>query len=216
MSEPTKILIVEDEAHMRCFLRTTLARNGYEPLEAADGVQAIEQAARPDVGLILLDLGLPDVDGLQVVSWVRERSNVPIIVLTARHFEFEKIETLDLGANDYVTKPFGAGELLARIRVALRQRVESNGVASSVVVVGELHLTPTEHKLLAVLARRLGRVVGHHEILREVWGPESSEQVETLRVFMRQLRYKLEPEPTQPRYLLTASGVGYRLKGDVQ
>jgi two-component system KDP operon response regulator KdpE len=232
MSEPTKILIVEDEAHMRCFLRTTLARNGYEPLEAADGVQAIEQATRPDVGLILLDLGLPDVDGLQVVSWVRERSSVPIIVLTARHFEFEKIETLDLGANDYVTKPFGAGELLARIRVALRQRVEPNGVASSVVVVGELrvdldariveiagkevHLTPTEHKLLAVLARRLGRVVSHHEILREVWGAESSEQVETLRVFMRQLRYKLEPEPTQPRYLLTASGVGYRLKGEVQ
>lgn len=231
MNAPPKILIVEDEAHMRSFLRTTLTHNGYEAIEAVDGVQALNLGVAPDVSLVLLDLGLPDVDGVEVVARIREKREVPIIVISARHYEFAKIEALDSGANDYVTKPFGAGELLARIRVALRTRGATSGAPPSVVVIGDLridlgermvtlsgaevHLTPTEHKLLAVLARRLGRVVSHRELLHEVWGPDSAEQVEYLRVFMRQLRYKLEPEPTQPRYLLTVSGVGYRLKGEV-
>jgi two-component system KDP operon response regulator KdpE len=226
-----KILIVEDEAHMRRFLRTTLTHNGYETAEAVDGVQALTMSLAPDVSLVLLDLGLPDVDGVDVVGQIREQRDVPIIIISARHYEFAKIEALDCGANDYVTKPFGAGELLARIRVALRTRgAPTTAAPQSVVVIGDLHidlgnpivslggqevsLTPTEHKLLGVLARRIGRVVSHRELLQEVWGPDSAEQVEYLRVFMRQLRYKLEPEPTQPRYLLTVSGVGYRLKGE--
>jgi two-component system KDP operon response regulator KdpE len=225
-----KILIAEDEAHMRRFLRTTLTHNGYEAVEAVDGVQALTMGLAPDISLVLLDLGLPDVDGVEVVARIREQRDVPIIIISARHYEFAKIEALDGGANDYVTKPFGAGELLARIRVALRTRGAPTAAPPSVLVIGDLridlgdrivslsgeevHLTPTEHKLLGVLARRLGRVVSHRELLEEVWGPDSAEQVEYLRVFMRQLRYKLEPEPTQPRHLLTVSGVGYRLKGE--
>lgn len=228
MTEAPKVLVVEDEAHMRLVLRTTLTLNGYEVIEAVDGAQAIERAAIPGLSLMLVDLGLPDVDGMDVVSRVRQGSDVPIIIISARHYEYAKIEALDLGANDYVTKPFGVGELLARIRVALRARATSESSPASVVVVGDLsvdpgervvklagqevHLTPTEHALLAVLARRVGRAVSHRELLLEVWGPESSEQVEYLRVFMRQLRYKLEPDPTQPRYLVTVPGIGYRLK----
>ncbi len=230
MNASPKILIVEDEAHMRRFLKTTLTHNGYATEEAVDGVQALTLGVAPDVSLVLLDLGLPDVDGVDVIARIREQRDVPIIVISARHYEFAKIEALDCGANDYVTKPFGAGELLARIRVALRTRGAPSVAPPSVLVIGDLridlderlvslsgaevHLTPTEHKLLGVLARRLGRVVSHRELLHEVWGPDSAEQVEYLRVFMRQLRYKLEPEPTQPRYLLTVSGVGYRLKGE--
>jgi two-component system KDP operon response regulator KdpE len=230
VNAPQKILIVEDEAHMRRFLRTTLSHNGYETVEAVDGVQALSLGVGTDIQLVLLDLGLPDVDGVEVVTRIREQRDVPIIIISARDYEFAKIEALDCGANDYVTKPFGAGELLARIRVALRNRGGPSAAPPSVVVIGDLridlgdrlvslageevHLTPTEHKLLAVLARRVGRVVSHRELLNEVWGPDCAEQVEYLRVFMRQLRYKLEPEPTQPRYLLTVSGVGYRLKGD--
>lgn len=230
MNATPKILIVEDEAHMRRFLRTTLTHNGYDTEEAVDGVQALTLGVAPDVSLVLLDLGLPDVDGVEVIARIREQRDVPIIIISARHYEFAKIEALDCGANDYVTKPFGAGELLARIRVALRSRGAPAAAATSVVVIGDLridlgerlvslsgeevHLTPTEHKLLGVLARRVGRVVSHRELLQDVWGPDSAEQVEYLRVFMRQLRYKLEPEPTQPRYLLTVSGVGYRLKSE--
>jgi two-component system KDP operon response regulator KdpE len=223
-----RVLIVEDEAHMRRFLRTTLIHNGYDTLEAIDGVQAMEQAVSGDPSLILLDLGLPDVDGVEVVAKIRERSEVPIIIISARDFEYAKIEALDLGANDYVTKPFGAGELLARIRAALRVRSQlADSPGASVLTLGDLridlgerlvtlgdaevHLTPTEFGLLAVLARRVGRVVSHRELLREVWGPETTNQVEYLRVFVRQLRYKLEHEPSQPKHLVTVSGVGYRL-----
>lgn len=229
MSAPNpRVLIVEDEAHMRRFLRTTLIHNGYDTLEATDGVQAMEQAVSGDPSLILLDLGLPDVDGVEVVAKIRERSEVPIIIISARDFEYAKIEALDLGANDYVTKPFGAGELLARIRAALRVRSQlADSPGAPVLTLGDLridlgerlvklgdtevHLTPTEFGLLAVLARRVGRVVSHRELLREVWGPETTNQVEYLRVFVRQLRYKLEHEPSQPKHLVTVSGVGYRL-----
>jgi two-component system KDP operon response regulator KdpE len=176
-----------------------------------------------------LDLGLPDIDGVEVIVQLRARSAVPIIVISARHEEHQKVEALDLGANDYVTKPFGAAELLARIRVALRSGTVSNALpALRVFVLGDLridfekrtvnlagrevHLTPTEYKLLGVLVQRRGHAVAHGELLREVWGPDASEELDYLRTFMRQLRYKLEPEPSQPRYLLTIPRVGYRLK----
>jgi len=231
MTKPSKILIVEDQAHMRRFLRTTLMHNGFEALEASDGAQALEQALAGEPNLILLDLGLPDIDGVEVIGQLRKLCDVPIIVISARHDEPQKVEALDLGANDYVTKPFGAAELLARIRVALRSGIAPNGASpAQVFVLGDLridfenrvvnlsgrevHLTPTEYKLLAVLVERRGRAVGHGELLREVWGPEASEELEYLRTFMRQLRYKLEPEPSQPRYLLTIPRVGYRLKSD--
>jgi two-component system, OmpR family, KDP operon response regulator KdpE len=231
MSKPSRILIVEDQAHMRRFLRTTLMHNGFEALEASDGAQALEQAAAGEPNLILLDLGLPDIDGVEVIGQLRELSDVPIIVISARHDEPQKVEALDLGANDYVTKPFGAAELLARIRVALRSGTAPNAASPTrVFVLGELridfenrvvnlsgsevHLTPTEYKLLAVLVERRGRAVGHAELVREVWGLDASEELENLRTFMRQLRYKLEPEPSQPRYLLTIPRVGYRLKSD--
>jgi two-component system KDP operon response regulator KdpE len=227
-SELPTVLIVEDEAHMRRFLRTTLTHNGFATVEASDGVEAVDAMRQREPNLILLDLGLPDVDGIDIVAKVRLTSEVPIIVLSARDFEYSKIEALDAGVNDYVTKPFGAGELLARIRAALRARSQAKEPPTAAVLsLGELqidftehrvtlrgeevHLTPTEYKLLAVMARRLGRAVAHKELLREVWGADSTEQVEYLRVFMRQLRYKLESEPSQPRFLLTVPGVGYRL-----
>jgi two-component system KDP operon response regulator KdpE len=214
---------------MRRFLRTTLMHNGFEALEAADGAQALERVAESEPHLVLLDLGLPDIDGIEIICKLRERSDVPIIVISARQDEHEKVEALDLGANDYVTKPFGAAELLARIRVALRSgAAPRTSVTTRVFVLGalridfenrvvnlagqEVHLTPTEYKLLEVLVARQGRAVGHGELLREVWGPDASQEVEYLRTFMRQLRYKLEPEPSQPRYLLTIPRVGYRLK----
>ncbi|HEY1534106.1 MAG TPA: response regulator transcription factor [Polyangiaceae bacterium] len=232
MSGSSKILIVEDQAPMRRFLRTTLMHNGFEALEAADGAQALERVAEFEPNLVLLDLGLPDIDGIEIICKLREHSDVPIIVISARQDEHEKVEALDLGANDYVTKPFGAAELLARIRVALRS-VTAPGAPPPprIFVLGELridfenravrlsgqdvHLTPTEYRLLEVLVERRGRAVGHGELLREVWGAEASQEVEYLRTFMRQLRYKLEPEPSQPRYLLTIPRVGYRLKSEV-
>jgi len=229
MSQGSKILIVEDQAHMRRFLRTTLMHNGFAALEAADGNQALAQAKENEPNLILLDLGLPDIDGVEVIAKLREFFDAPIIVISARHEEPQKVEALDLGANDYVTKPFGAAELLARIRVALRAgATPASSAPSDVFVLGDLridfekrvvhlagqevHLTPTEYKLLGVLVERRGRAVSHNELLREVWGPDAAEELEYLRTFMRQLRYKLEPEPSQPRYLLTIPRVGYRLK----
>ncbi len=230
MNAPNTILIVEDEAHMRRILRMMLTHHGYETVEAVDGVQTLDRIKDPRVILVLLDLGLPDVEGVEVITRIRESSAVPLIVISARHYEYAKIQALDLGANDYVTKPFGAGELLARIRAALRHRAPAGSPPPTAVVLGELridlrseivklgaeevHLTPTEFKLLAVLVRRIGRVVSHRDLLEEVWGKEHTEQIEYLRVFMRQLRYKLEVEPSQPRYLLTVSGVGYRLRPD--
>ena len=230
MSAAPRVLVVEDEAHMRRFLRTTLTHNGYEVVDVPTGRQALEEALKPELGVILLDLGLPDVDGAEIVSRVRKVSEVPIIVISARWAEADKVDSLDRGANDFVTKPFGASELLARIRAAIRVAALGRSAASSVVSVGDLHidlerrivrlaadevhLTPTEYSLLALLARRIGRVVTHKDLLREVWGADSVNQPEYLRVYMRQLRYKLEREPSRPRYLVTVSGVGYRLLND--
>jgi len=227
---PLTVLVVEDEAHMRSFLRTTLAHNGYHVIEAASGARAFELLRMHSVGLVLLDLGLPDVDGLEIAGRIRTQRGIPLIVISARDREETKILALDRGASDYVTKPFGAGELLARIRATLRATQEARTVPVAQFCTGELrvsltrrqawladeevHLTPTEHDLLAVLARAAGRVVSHRELLRAVWGSEAIDERQYLRVYMRQLRYKLELEPAQPRYLLTVPGVGYRLRVD--
>jgi two-component system KDP operon response regulator KdpE len=232
MTPPSpRVLVIEDEAHMRRFLRTTLKHNGYDIVEAVDGVQALEEVAYQPPHLILLDLGLPDIDGVELIGRIRVTSRAPLIVLSARDLEQTKIQALDVGANDYVTKPFSVGELLARIRAALRGRLpdaqDASATSGQPIQLGELiidltkrlvkvsdrtiHLTRTEFALLAVMARTPGMVVRHQDLLHEVWGPSTSAQVEHLRVFMRQLRYKLEREPSQPRFLLTVSGVGYRL-----
>ena len=225
------VLIVEDEAPMRRFLSTTLTHNGYTTLEAATGARALQTIRSKDVSVVLLDLGLPDLDGADVATLIRRSSAAPIIVISAREQQTVKIDVLDRGANDYVTKPFDAGELLARIRVALRNTPTVGGQpVSSLFTVGELrvdlprrnvwlgesevHLTPTEFDMLSILVEQAGRVVSHREMLRRVWGPEAVKELQYLRVFMRQLRFKLEPEPAQPRYLLTVSGVGYRLRAD--
>ena len=232
VSEPSPaptVLVVEDEAHMRSFLRTTLLHNGYEVIEASTGASAVQALRAGGIDLVLLDLGLPDVDGVEVAARARQHGSMPVIVISARHREETKIEALDRGASDYVTKPFGAGELLARIRAALRA-TETRAPAPALFTVGDLkvslarrqawlngeevHLTPTEHDLLSVLVRSSGRVVSHRELLRAVWGSEAIEERQYLRVYMRQLRYKLEPEPAQPRYLITVPGVGYRMRID--
>lgn len=232
VSEPSRaptVLVVEDEAHMRSFLRTTLLHNGYEVIEASTGASAMQALRAGGIDLVLLDLGLPDVDGVEVAARVRQHGSMPVIVISARDREETKIEALDRGASDYVTKPFGAGELLARIRAALRA-IETRAPAPALFTVGDLkvslarrqawlngeevHLTPTEHDLLSVLVRSSGRVVSHRELLRAVWGSEAIEERQYLRVYMRQLRYKLEPEPAQPRYLITVPGVGYRMRVD--
>ena len=223
------VLIVDDEPSVRRFLHATLRANGFRTQEAASARQALVQHAgwRPDI--ILLDLGLPDGDGLEVLATLRERSRTPVIVLSARGRERDKVTALDAGADDYLTKPFGAPELLARIRVALRHATQpADGSADSMVEVGDLcidlaarrvsredvtiRLTPTEYRLLAVLALHVGRVVTHQHLLREVWGADASGDAHYLRVYMGQLRRKLEADTTRPRYLHTEPGVGYRLR----
>lgn len=220
------ILIVEDDAQIRRFLRATLTAEGYlfhEAITAEDGiVQA--NSRRPD--LILLDLGLPDRDGLEVIRSVRESSHMPIVVLSARGQEQDKITALDLGADDYVEKPFAVGELLARIRAAVRRsatnsedgpvfrfgRVELNLEKRAVKVDGEeVHLTPNEYKLLQILIKHPGKVVTQRQLLNEVWGPNHVEQAQYLRVYIAQLRRKLESDPARPKHLQTEPGVGYRL-----
>ncbi len=224
-----RVLVVDDEAQIRRFLRTSLDAHGYEVIEAVNGQEALRRVSvdKPDV--VVLDLGLPDLGGLEVMARVREWSDVPIIVLTARNREQDKIEALDGGADDYLTKPFGMGELMARIRAALRHRIKSTG-AEPVFRLGplvvdlvkrvvtrdgaELKLSPREYDLLRVLVQNAGRVVTHQQILREVWGPAHVEDTQYLRVYVGQLRQKLEPDPDQPRYLLTEPGVGYRLRDE--
>jgi two-component system, OmpR family, KDP operon response regulator KdpE len=224
---PTTVLIVEDEQEIVRFLRAALTAAGYVVRVAGTGQDGLTEAATRSPDLIILDLGLPDLDGIEVTRRVREWSRVPIIVLSARGQERDKVEALDAGADDYLTKPFAVGELLARLRVAARHALQDGG-AEPVVEVGELRidrarhevtlagtalkLTPTEFKLLAALARTPGRVVTHAQLLREVWGPGFVRQHHYLRVHMGNLRHKLEPIPSRPRYLLTEPGVGYRLK----
>lgn len=223
------VLVVEDEPQVMRFLRTTLPSHGFRVIEAASGQQAIVQASTRSPDVILLDLGLPDLDGVEVTRRVREWSAVPIVVLSARDQEGDKIEALDAGADDYLTKPFGVGELLARIRVALRHTNRDAAGASLFetgdlrvdlgarrVLLGgeEVRLTRTEYNLLAVLVKHAGKVVTHRQLLKEVWGPGSVDQSHYVRVYMGQLRHKLEKEPARPRYLVTETGVGYRLKTD--
>jgi len=228
MLNTPEILIVEDDAQIRRFLRTTLAAEKLRYHEAVSAAEGIAQAKARQPDLILLDLGLPDADGLDVIRAVRETSQTPIIVLSARGQEADKVTALDLGADDFVSKPFGVGELLARIRAALRRSatirdgavgtvyqagtITINLEARTIRVAGqEVHLTPIEFRLLETLVRNAGRVVTQRQLLIEVWGPQHSEQGQYLRVYMAQLRRKLEADPARPRYLLTEPGVGYRL-----
>ena len=228
MTDPRPlVLVVEDEPQMRRFLRASLGAEGYRVLEAwsvADGVRQVT-AEHPDA--VLLDLGLPDGDGLELVRRVREWSSVPVIVVSARGREEEKVAALDAGADDYLPKPFGTKELLARLRVALRHARAGFAPDSPLLEVGplrmdlerheatvegrEVRLTPIEWRLLAYLAGHAGKVLTHAQILREVWGPNYVEQTHYLRVYMAHLREKLEANPAEPQLLITASGVGYRL-----
>jgi len=223
MSRPT-ILVVEDEDLMRRVLHVALRNQGYDVVEAATGAQALQRVRSRMPDAIILDLGLPDMDGVQVASHIREEHDVPIIVLSARGEEQHQIRALDAGANDYVTKPFREGELMARIRATLRianQTPDRNTLRVGdlrmdvmqrrVFVRGvEVTLTPTEFKLLHLLASEAGRVLSHGHLLREVWGPSHIEELQYLRVYIKQLRQKIEEDPAQPQRLLTTPGVGYR------
>jgi two-component system, OmpR family, KDP operon response regulator KdpE len=225
------LLLVEDEPQLRRFLTTTLRAHAYRVIEAATAREGRAQAAGRNPDLVLLDLGLPDADGLEVTRAIRQAGRVPIIVISARGQEQDKVTALDLGADDYLTKPFGVPELLARIRVALRHAAEpAEPRLDSVFEAGELrvdlvsrqvlrdgeevHLTRTEYRLLSALVRHAGRVVTHRQLLQEVWGSNYAEQTHYLRVYMAQLRHKLERDPTRPRLLATEPGVGYRLKDE--
>jgi two-component system KDP operon response regulator KdpE len=229
MSDSPVVLLVEDEAQMRTFVSIALSAHGYRMLEASTVADGIRQALelRPD--LVLLDLGLPDGDGADLIRRVREWSRVPILIISARIQEDTKVRALDAGADDYLTKPFGAAELMARIRVALRNAAHTRDSAPSVVHLGddiridfdhrtvhrrgaEVHLTPIEFKLLGVLVRHAGAVVTHSQLLTQVWGPAHAQQNQYLRVYMTQLRHKLERQPARPKYLVTEPGVGYRLR----
>jgi two-component system KDP operon response regulator KdpE len=225
------LLVVEDDTQMRKFLRASLSSHGYRLVEAVNGGEGLTQAASYNPDLILLDLGLPDMDGLVVTKRLREWASAPVIVISARGQEDDKINALDAGADDYLTKPFGTGELLARIRVALRHSARSRQERSEPILsVGELsmdldkrsvhvagrevHLTPIEYKLLATLLKNAGKVLTHRQLLKEVWGPGYANNTQYLRVYMVQLRHKLEQDATHPRYLVTEPGIGYRLKSD--
>lgn len=226
------ILVVEDERPIRRFLAAALGNQGYRFDEAQTAQEGLEQAALRPPDLVILDLGLPDMDGLDVIRRLREWSSAPILVVSARGQERDKVAALDSGADDYLTKPFGVDELLARIRVALRhssQSSDAHGAAAAEFTVGdlrvdlaarrvfvgdkEIHLTPIEYRLLTTLVRNAGKVLTHRALLKEVWGPDHSDETHYLRVFMATLRRKIEADPARPRYLLTEQGVGYRLAG---
>ena len=227
---PATILIVEDEPDIRRFLRTSLGTEGYTIVEAESGERGVVDAGTHKPDLAIVDLGLPDIDGVEVIRRIRAWSPMPILVLSARAFEHAKVEALDAGADDYVTKPFGVGELLARVRVALRHTARAPG-GKPLLKLGnvsvdlekhvltreggaEIHLTALEFRLLTCLAQHLGMVVTHRQLLREVWGPSHVEHTHYLRIYMKQLREKLEPDPLRPRYFLTETGVGYRLMAE--
>ena len=223
-----RILLIEDEQEIRRFLRVSLCAHGYKLVECTTGKEGVLSAASEPPDAIVLDLGLPDIDGMDVIRQVREWSRVPIVVLSARGQEQQKVEALDAGADDYLTKPFGVGELLARLRVALRHAAADPASASDAAFHSgslridfarrqvfideqEVHLTPTEYRLLSTLVRHAGKVVTHRQLLKEVWGPENVWETHYLRVYMNQLRHKLERDPQRPEHLLTEPGVGYRL-----
>jgi two-component system KDP operon response regulator KdpE len=222
------VLVVDDESAIRRFLRASLTAHGNEVFEAATGQEALSAvvAHRPD--LIILDLGLPDMEGVEVTRRLREWTRIPIIILSVREHETDKVEALDAGADDYLTKPFGIGELLARMRAAIRHSAQP--AAGSVFTSGELkvdfgrrlvtiaereiQLTPTEYDLLRVLVINAGKVLTHHQLLREVWGVAFGEETHMLRVNVSNLRRKIEPDPTRPCYIITEPGVGYRLRAE--
>jgi two-component system KDP operon response regulator KdpE len=226
MADPA-IVLIEDEAQIRRFLRVTLHAQGYRLFEAITGADGLVEIATRQPDIVIVDLGLPDMDGLEVIRRLREWSSVPVIVLSARGGERDKVTALDSGADDYIEKPFGTDELLARVRVALRHGAGGTRDADAVFKVGELvvdqarrvvtldnhavHLTPIEYKILTVLVHHAGKVLTHRQLLREVWGPTHVEHAHYLRVYMGQLRRKIEHDSAQPRYLLTEPGVGYRL-----
>ncbi|MDD3827248.1 MAG: response regulator [Anaerolineae bacterium] len=224
-----RVLVVDDEAAIRRYLRASLSAHGYTVFEVESGRAALEAitAERPD--MVILDLGLPDVDGVEVTRLLREWTRIPIIILSVRGQEADKIAALDAGADDYLTKPFGTGELLARMRVALRRASQSQ--AEPVFVVDELavdlgrrlvavagaeiQLTPTEYDLLRTLVSHAGKVLTHRQLLREVWGMGYEQETHMLRVNISNLRHKIEPDPARPHYILTEPGVGYRLRANL-
>jgi two-component system KDP operon response regulator KdpE len=235
MSKPTnesnigvRVLVVDDERAIRRFLQVSLTAHGHTVFEATGGQEALEAvvAHRPDV--LILDLGLPDIEGIEVTRQLREWTQIPIIILSVRDHETDKIAALDAGADDYLTKPFSVGELLARLRVALRRAATKEDtpiftsgaltvdLARRVVIADnrEVQLTPTEYDLLKFMVMHAGKVMTHSQILRQVWGPGAEDQSHLLRVNISNLRRKLEPDPTRPTYILTEPGVGYRLRAD--
>lgn len=225
MTMGAKILVIDDEIEIRRLLKVGLTAHGYDFLEAATGRDGIYQAAmaRPDI--VILDMGLPDLEGLAVVSQIREWSTIPIIILSVRGQENDKVNALDLGADDYLTKPFSMSELMARIRVALRH--QGNLKDEPVIQIGdlwidlsrrqvkvagsEIHLTPTEYDLFKILISNAGKVLTHRHILTSIWGNNGQEYSQYLRIYISQLRKKIERDPNQPKYILTEPGVGYRL-----
>jgi two-component system, OmpR family, KDP operon response regulator KdpE len=222
------VLVVEDEPQMRRFIRSSLSSHDYSLLEAQTAKEALALVTSRNPELILLDLGLPDLDGIELTRRLREWSKTPVIVLSARGFEEDKVAALDAGADDYLTKPFGVNELLARMRVALRHAHDQSAPASPILEFGPLrldldrrevllagrdvHLTPIEYKLLVLLAQNAGKVLTHAHILREVWGPAYANQTHYVRVHMAVLRKKIEVDPARPKLLMTEPGVGYRLR----
>lgn len=222
----SRILVVDDEPQIQRFLKPSLSAAGYEVVEAATGAEALKAVATQAPDLVILDLGLPDMDGKEVIASLRGWSDIPIVILSARDRESEKIAALDLGADDYVEKPFGIGELTARIRTALRHQGRKDAIPTIMEIDGltidpvkrlvsrggeMVHLTPKEYDLLLLLARHAGRVVTHRTLLTSVWGPAHGDDLHYLRVFIGQLRQKIERDPTQPRIVRTEPGVGYRM-----
>ena len=220
-----RVLVIDDEPQIRKLLRVSLSAHGYDVHESMSGMDSVVQAADIKPDLVILDLGLPDIDGKEVVRRLREWSDVPILILTARDQEKEKIDALDAGADDYITKPFSMGELLARMRVSVRRSAHvgedpviqcgdlSIDLAQRRVMVDaqEIKLTPTEYDIMKILAQNAGKVLTHRQLLKAVWGDTYSDDTHYIRVYIGQLRRKIEPNPTQPRYIVTESGVGYRL-----
>jgi two-component system KDP operon response regulator KdpE len=228
-TDPATILVADDEPAIRRLLRTTLAVHDYRVVEATTGGESLSMLRHEKPDLVLLDLGLPDIDGLEVIRRIRVESQVPIVVLSSREDEKAKVAALDLGADDYVTKPFGAEELMARLRTALRHRLQQQGsrpvfhsgdptvdlMRRIVTVRGqEIKLSPKEYDILQQLVIHAGKILTHKHLLRQVWGPEAGDDTQYLRVYIRRLRQKLEADPDQPRHILTEASVGYRLHDD--
>lgn len=226
MTQFPRVLVVDDEAAIHRFLTPALMANDYDVLKAVTGAEALKRIATDAPDIVVLDLGLPDIDGKEVIRRVREWSDVPIVVLSARDREAEKIDALDCGADDFVNKPFGVGELMARLRAALRHRMHRRGETPVARVLGveidvtrrrvlrageDVKLTPKEFDLLALLTRHAGKVITHKQILSAVWGPAHEHDTQYLRVYVGQLRQKIEADPSSPAIILTESGVGYRL-----